>query len=519
MSKKTKEVSAQNPEQTQNQENTKKTSKKIKAPSIASNLGFSPIALAMFEIQRREVTSNVISGLSCILIGLITTIFSIVKCRSGLKDISVDADKILAYAWMVYAVTGTFIILIGVYEILKCFISMEQIRRWTKTAESHVTPMQEMNTLEEEQRRKEQDNAPPPPAPSEKNSAAVLDKERFGEQALPQVNAAPSAENNKQNAPAEPFPNNERHDTDEQGGFFMGEKPSGERAGLSKPMQPPAAPNQGNAPMQPPVAPNQANTPMQQSVPNQANSPMQKFAPDQRNPSMQPPMMPNQNSSPVQQSNVPQGGQMQMPSLQSMNGMQQSAYGSQGTQMNYSPGGYGQQPVQNIYQALPDLNGMNQAQSNFAGSPFGYVGSFGSGGDGAYNSAMPPYTMHPFRPAQQAQSVPQEQAYNSAMPPYTMLFKFAGRFALHTLCRRIRFEQFRKFRFQITQFLHFHVIFIVLCGGCIEVIVFMCHPVQNLGQFTDTDSGFLLCHNSHSFSNIGRCTTARKIFLRVVCIS
>ena len=99
----------------------------------------------MYEIQRREATGNVVSGLAFILLGVIIILVSIAQYVSNMKNITVDADKIFAYAWVVIAVTGLFIGIIGVYEILKSFISLEQLNEWTKNAESHVSPLQSIH--------------------------------------------------------------------------------------------------------------------------------------------------------------------------------------------------------------------------------------------------------------------------------------------------------------------------------------------------------------------------------------
>ena len=116
--------------------------KKNKAPK--KSIDFSPVASAMFELQRREATGNVISGAACILIGIITIIVSIFKYISNMKKITVDADKMFAYAWIAIGAAGLIIIIIGVYEILKSFISMDQINEWARNAESHVSPLQSL---------------------------------------------------------------------------------------------------------------------------------------------------------------------------------------------------------------------------------------------------------------------------------------------------------------------------------------------------------------------------------------
>ncbi len=117
--------------------------KKEKAPKKPKkSLDFSPVASAMFEIQRREATGNVLSGAVLILLGIIAIIVSIIKYTYNMNNITVDEDKIFAYAWIVIAVTGIILGVIGVYEILKSFISMEQINEWAKNAESHASPFQ-----------------------------------------------------------------------------------------------------------------------------------------------------------------------------------------------------------------------------------------------------------------------------------------------------------------------------------------------------------------------------------------
>ena len=134
MSRKTTDAAAE----TQKKEPKPKKEKKPKAPK--KNVDFNPVASAMFEIQRREATGNVISGGACILLGIIAIIVSIAKYSSNMNAITVDADKMFAYAWIAIAIAGLFIIIIGVYEILKSFISMEQINEWSKNAESHASP-------------------------------------------------------------------------------------------------------------------------------------------------------------------------------------------------------------------------------------------------------------------------------------------------------------------------------------------------------------------------------------------
>ena len=141
MSKNTNQPTAN--EQNNQAETQPKKQKKAKAPK--RNIDFSPVASAMFEIQRREATSDVISGLVCILIGLILVIVSIAKYIQNMKAVDIDADKIFAYAWVAMAIAGVFMGVIGVYEILKSFISLEQINEWAKNADSHTSPLQALH--------------------------------------------------------------------------------------------------------------------------------------------------------------------------------------------------------------------------------------------------------------------------------------------------------------------------------------------------------------------------------------
>ena len=133
-----------NPEANKPQKEKKpKKEKQPKAPKASKRtLNFTPVASAMYEIQRREATSNVISGLVLILLGIVAILVSIAKYTSSMKAVVNDDDKYFAYAWIAICVTGVFIIVIGIYEILKSFISMEQTNEWVKNAKSHTSPFQ-----------------------------------------------------------------------------------------------------------------------------------------------------------------------------------------------------------------------------------------------------------------------------------------------------------------------------------------------------------------------------------------
>ena len=500
--------------------------KEKKKKSKSSSLEFNPLESAIFDLQRREVTGNVIYGGAFILLGVITIIVSVAKCYSGLDDPSVDDDKILAYAWITYAVTGLLIAIIGVYEILKSFISMEQIKHWTKTAHSHASPFQEkqekrsvaeMNQSQstesapaegmaedgsrakkhflylgkEEKPKPDRSglyekynppakapaNAPEPPRPpkpapglnpklnygiNEEKKKTFADKfleenkrdsfagdreDRDSEQEdigfyepKPQFmgneddgarpsdvnmneradNAPdPASDNGMYNEPAPRFsedrsPSNSYDDDD---GFFMGTNAA--RADNRQP-----APEQSEPVREMPPQP-QAKAP--QSVPQEEPKP--SAAPSNDNlhsennqqqsgaqlPPDMPPMMQGQQGMPMAQGGGMLPPMMPNQPLYPMNGYMQPNY--------YRPA-----PVQNMYQPLPNLQGAPGMAPNQGGfvSPFGYAGSFVSQNDGTYNPAMPPYTVHPFRPAA-APPVTQSQAYNSAMPPYTVhVFKSAS---------------------------------------------------------------------------------------------
>lgn len=145
MSRKPNEAPAETPKKA-TKPKKEKAEKKPKAPRRGRD--FNPVAAAMLELQRQEVMGNVISGLVVILIGVITILVSLAKYRSTLETIEPGDDKTLAYAWIVYAVTGFFIGVIGIYEILKSFISMDQIKEWTRNAESHASPFQEAHEVQ-----------------------------------------------------------------------------------------------------------------------------------------------------------------------------------------------------------------------------------------------------------------------------------------------------------------------------------------------------------------------------------
>ena len=498
-----------------------KNKSKLKLPGSDVNINFSPVASAMFEIQRREATSNVISGAVCILVGLITIIFSIAKCRANLAAMTVDADKILAYAWIVFAVAGVCLCLIGVYEILKSFISMEQIAQWTQNAESHVTPLQAVYKRKAEKLESEasaeseaspdsETSAPPPQgSPDKKSNPLAMSGTKLHEKAAPRPAApAPSPAKPPKHEPemrqkfdygiheakkktfADKFLEENQEDPFEQyrrdlgieetppppteqkpqfirrtdsansgfvgdspqsssgfseftdDDFFFGSKVTESEENISmeffgsqsdadqgnafenipadqdtQPLptvKPPAAPIPGSQPLptvKPPAPPEPGSQPL---------------------PTVKPPAPPEPGSQPiptVKPPAPPEKGSQQMPVATPP---QQTVY-QQSPQSPQIPGGYMQQmpplpqypmgqgmysaaPAVNMYQPLPNIQAApGMMQSNFVSSPFGYVGAFNSMSESPYNSAMPPYTMHPFRPGQ-----PPEQMYNPAMPPYTV---------------------------------------------------------------------------------------------------
>ncbi len=202
------DINPQNVENNDNKQNKKNVNKpKINIPQLKKSSEINPLASAIFDMQRQELTSDVVSGAVCILVGIIVALVSIVKCHNSLSKLTVDADKILAYAWIAYAVTGFLIVLIGVYQIMKSFISIEQINEWTSKAESHVSPLQALNPRKVTEMNQSQSAEPAPTEGMAEEGSKV--KKHFAflgkkEEKKPDSTAIYNKFNPQKNAPPSP---------------------------------------------------------------------------------------------------------------------------------------------------------------------------------------------------------------------------------------------------------------------------------------------------------------------------
>ena len=113
--------------------------KSKKADSIGNP---STIANAMYDAQKKEITSSMVLSLSFIAAGLIVAaigIFQYFHIKGNMVDSSESID---AMAWLVIAGVGLLVGIIGLVSIMKSVVSLGQIGSWAKEAESHASPFQ-----------------------------------------------------------------------------------------------------------------------------------------------------------------------------------------------------------------------------------------------------------------------------------------------------------------------------------------------------------------------------------------
>ena len=103
----------------------------------------SPIANAMYNAQRKEITSSIITSLSFLAVGIIVTLFSVVKYFKITAAMTDSSEKIDALAWLVIAGVGIGVVAIGVVNMLKSFVSLGQLGSLLKKTESHASPFQD----------------------------------------------------------------------------------------------------------------------------------------------------------------------------------------------------------------------------------------------------------------------------------------------------------------------------------------------------------------------------------------
>ena len=102
----------------------------------------SSIANAMYDAQKKEITSSMVLSFSFIAAGLIVAViglFQYFNIKSNLTDSSENID---AMAWVVIAAVGLLVGIIGLISIMKSVVSLGQIGKWAKEAESHASPFQ-----------------------------------------------------------------------------------------------------------------------------------------------------------------------------------------------------------------------------------------------------------------------------------------------------------------------------------------------------------------------------------------
>ena len=99
----------------------------------------SSIANAMYDAQKKEITSSMVLSLSFIGAGLIVAIVGVFQY---LHTESYDAG-----AWLVIAGVGLLVGIIGFISVMKSFVSLGQIGNWAKEAESHASPFQSQKVI------------------------------------------------------------------------------------------------------------------------------------------------------------------------------------------------------------------------------------------------------------------------------------------------------------------------------------------------------------------------------------
>ena len=102
----------------------------------------STIANAMYDAQKKEITSSMVLSLSFIAAGLIVAIIGVFQYFSIKGNMVDSSESIDAMAWLVIAGVGLLVGIIGLVSIMKSVVSLGQIGSWAKEAESHASPFQ-----------------------------------------------------------------------------------------------------------------------------------------------------------------------------------------------------------------------------------------------------------------------------------------------------------------------------------------------------------------------------------------
>lgn len=102
----------------------------------------SAIANAMYDAQKKEITSSMVLSLSFIAAGLIVAVIGIFQYFSIKNNMTDSSESIDAMAWVVIAGVGLLVGIIGLVSIMRSVVSLGQIGSWAKEAESHASPFQ-----------------------------------------------------------------------------------------------------------------------------------------------------------------------------------------------------------------------------------------------------------------------------------------------------------------------------------------------------------------------------------------
>ena len=103
----------------------------------------SPIANAMYNAQKKELTSSIVTSLAFLAVGGLVTAFSIVKYFSVSRAIQDPSEQVDAIAWLVIAGIGVGVVAIGIVNMLKSLASLGQLSSLLKRTESHASPFQD----------------------------------------------------------------------------------------------------------------------------------------------------------------------------------------------------------------------------------------------------------------------------------------------------------------------------------------------------------------------------------------
>jgi len=113
--------------------------KSNKADSIGNP---SSIANAMYDAQKKEITSSMVLSFSFIAAGLIVAVIGIFQYFNIRGKMTDSSEGIDAMAWLIIAGVGLIVGIIGLISIMKSVVSLGQIGSWAKEAESHASPFQ-----------------------------------------------------------------------------------------------------------------------------------------------------------------------------------------------------------------------------------------------------------------------------------------------------------------------------------------------------------------------------------------